>query len=62
MGLASISDSARTKDESIVESCPMPAAEENVKVEADNDTGDGASAVLIAWAIDFSFFLVGGRA
>lgn len=48
MGLTSISGSAPTKDESIVESCPMPAAEENVKVEADNDTRDGASAVLIA--------------
>lgn len=48
MGLTSISGSASTKGESIVESCSMPAAEENIKVEADNDTGDGASTILIA--------------
>lgn len=48
MSLTSIFDLAPMKGESIIESCPMPAAEENVKVEADNDTGDGASAVLIA--------------
>lgn len=48
MGSTSLSGSIPTKGESVIKSHPMPAAEENVEVEANNDTGNGASAILIA--------------